>query len=317
MGRATAVAVVALLALAAAPAQAAGADHTEPAPVLTLKPAIPPELAALEAKADALQVTSVRVSLRTSLRIGKVPKGLREFLRLFELKVEGVETTSPPAAALQVTLLGSHVRMRFAEGHVFLFSWELGLRDGGRPWIELGHGPLGRLFKGVGKAKVETDPSGAARYGKLFTLVNGGTGIHELAPTALYGQAVTGFQEQIEPQAASAGGETGGALGGFSAARRRPAPVPKPAPKPTATLSIFFAASGAPVRVQIETGTAKAGSTVTADFPAIDFPYTIPAPPPSHVIGEAALRKHVRPRRRTRTVIVRGAARLATARSSA
>lgn len=272
MRRAISAVPVLLLALACAPAGAA--EH----PLLPA-PAIPPALQALEAKADSLQITSERLTLTSSLRLGHVPKVAREFVRLLDIKIEGVETTSPPAAALTATLFGSHVRLRYVEGHEYLFSWDLGRRDGGRPWVELGHGTLGALFGGVGTKPAETGTSGSERYRKLFTLLNNGTGIHELAPVTLYGQAVTGFEAQVEPKPAGGSTGPGGPQGAFDTARR-----PMQAPKDR--LSVYFAASGAIVRAQVETGGGRAGATVTSDVPAIDFPYTIPAPPATHVISE-------------------------------
>ncbi len=289
MRRAIAAVPLVLLALGGPPARAAEKP-------LLPAPAIPPALQAIEAKADALQITSERVSLSTSLRLGHLSKVAREFARLLELRIEGVETTSPPAAALTATLFGSHVRLRYVEGHSYLFSWDLGLHDGGRPWIELGHGVVGKLFGGLGTKPQETAASGAERYRKFFTLVNDGRGIHELAPSTLFGQAVTGFEEEIEPKQVSESTGSGGALGGFDAARR-PRPVSQPEPR----LSIYFAASGAIVRAQVLTGDAATGATVTVDFPAINFPYTIPPPPPSHVISEREALKRFPPQRSTRS----------------
>jgi hypothetical protein len=274
--RAAAVLVAALLATIAGSAQAAEKP-------LLLKPAIPPRLAELEAKADALQITSARVALSTSLHLEKESKGLRKLAKLLELGIEGVETTSPPAAAFNAKLFGTQLRLRYVGGHVYLFAWVLGKHDGGRPWVQLEHGAMGRLFGNVGKQPSPTPVSGATRFGKIFTLVNGGIGLHEVAPATLYGQPVSGFEEEIEQKAAGEGISSSGVGTGVAAAKPPAPPKPK--------LSIYFAASGAPVRVQIASGTSHVGLTVTIDFPAINFPYTITAPPPSHVISEHALAK--------------------------
>lgn len=286
MRRAIAAVPVVLLALACAPAGAAQGP-------LLPAPQIPPELQALEAKADALQVTSERMSIRTSLHFGHLPKAARQLARLLEFKIEAVETTSPPAAALSMTLFGAHVRLRYVDGRTYLFSWDIGRHDGGRPWVQLAHGPVGRLFTSATRPPT-TSTSGTQRWSRLFTTVNDGSGIHAIAPTVLYGQPVTGFQEEIEQKAAVEEGP----LGSVSAARP---PVPPKRPKPT--LTIYFAASGAPVRVQSHTVSGHLSSTVTVDIPAIDFPYTVPAPPPSHVIAEAKLLKRfARVRRSSQTV---------------
>lgn len=277
MGRAVVAVLAALLAIGA------GSAHAAEKPLL-LKPVIPPRLAELEAKADALQITSTRVALSTALHLQHESKAVRQFAKLLELKIEGVETTSPAAAAIDATLFGAQLRLRYVEGHTYTFSWALGKRDGGRPWVELGHGLLGRSLGDVGAKPAPGPVSGAKRFGKIFTLVNDGIGVHEVAGATLYGQPAVGFEEEIEQKAAAEGISTSGSTG--ITAAKHPAPV---VPKPK--LTIYFAASGAPVRVQVETATAGAGFGVTIDFPAIDFPYTIPAPPPSHVISEAALLK--------------------------
>jgi hypothetical protein len=292
MRRALAAVPAVVLALACSPAGAAQAP-------LLPAPAIPPELQALETKADALQITSARVSISTSLRLGHASKVARELARLLEIKIEGVETSSPPAAALSVTMFGAHVRLRYVGGRAYLFSWDIGLHDGGRPWIALGHGPVGRLFTKAVSRPQRTSGSGAERWRKLFTLVNDGINIHEIAPATLYGQPVTGFQEELETKAVGEANPARGALGAFSAATR---PAPAPAPKPT--LTIYFAAGGAPVRVQVHSGSGRVGATITADVPAIDFPYTVPPPPPAHLIAEAKLLKRFASRRHTRSVTV-------------
>ncbi len=308
MGRAVVAVLAALLVLGAGSARAAEKP-------LLLKPAIPPRLAELEAKADALQITSTRVALSTSLHLQHESKAVRQFAKLLELKIEGVETTSPAAAAIEAKFFGTQVRLRYVEGHLYTFSWALGKHDGGRPWVELGHGLLGRSLGNTGKKPPTGPVSGAARFGKIFTLVNDGIGLHEVPATTLYGQPVTGFEEELEQKAASEGISSSGVSTGVAAAER-PAPLaagvaaaessvplatgstaakrPSPAQAPKPKLTIYFAASGAPVRVQIVSGTGKVGVVVTIDFPAIDFPYTIPAPPPSHVISEAALLKRMR-----------------------
>lgn len=279
MGRLTTVAVLALLACAA-PASAAEAP-------LNLPSAVPPALSALEAKADALQITSARTSVSVSLNLGGAEKKLRKLAQVLDTSAEGVETTSPPAAALKMTLFGAHIRLRYVDGHVYLYSTALARRDGGRPWIELAHGPLSRMFGSIGKADLTAESSGSRRFAKLFTLVNEGTAIHELPPTTLYGQPVTGFGEELDEHAGTETSDAGGALGAFSASSGSAPHVSEPKP----TLSIYLAASGAPVRVQIRAGTAGAGATMSLDFPAIDFPLTIPAPPAAHVISEAKLTK--------------------------
>ena len=79
----------------------------------------------------------------------------------------------------------------------------------------------------------------------------------------------------------------------------------KAEPKIKVAMRIYFAESGMPVQIVISSGSAKEGMTVTTDFPAINFPYTIPPPPASRVISERRLMKLFPPHRRHRRVAVR------------
>jgi hypothetical protein len=295
-GRAAVAAGAILTLLALVPASAGAAAPAGPAPPLLLTPAIPPDLQALEARTQALQITSLRLSVKLTINPGKgIPKA---FAQLFDFSIEGVETASPPAAALKLVLFGSHVRLRIVGGHVYLFSWDLGLRDGGRPWIALGKGPLGKAFGNGGQGPRTKTQNGRERFGATLTLLNDGRNLHELGPAVVDGQAVTGFEVEPEGKATGAPGE--GLVGAFSAASHK-----KAAPKPKIAMRIYFAESGMPVQILILSGSAKEGTTVTADFPAINFPYTIPPPPPRRVISERHLMKLFPPHRRVRRVAVR------------
>jgi hypothetical protein len=283
-------AIMALLAVVPACAGAA-APAGSAVPPLLLTPAIPPDLQALEARTQALQITSVRLSVKLAINPGKgVPKA---FAKLFGFSIEGVETASPPAATVKLVLFGSQVRLRIVGGQVYLFSWDLGLRDGGRPWIALGKGPLGKLFGNRGKSPSAKPQTGRERFGQTLTLLNDGRNLHELGPATVDGQPVTGFE--VEPESTASGTAGEGLVGAFSARK-------KAAPKPKIAMRIYFAESGMPVQIVISTGSAKQGTTVTADFPAINFPYTIPPPPASRVISERQLSKLPPPHRRVRKV---------------
>jgi hypothetical protein len=296
------------------PALAVSTIPSAPAPPLLLPASIPPDLKALEAKTEALQISSVRASLKVGL---SGAKGFsKELAKLFAFSVEGVETVSPPAAALKLVLFGAPLRLRLIGSHVYFFSWALGLHDGGRPWVELGKGPLGKLLGG-GKAgrNLKPQPSGGERFRQLLTDLNDGRSLRELGPSTIDGQAVTGFE--VEPEASSSGSSGslgGGVAGGFAASKESDRAVPKPrtppgtkaVPKPTTLLSVYFAASGMPVRVLVDVRSGTEDSTVTADFPAINFPYTILPPPPSHVITEAQLSRLPSSRRSSRRVRVVG-----------
>jgi hypothetical protein len=302
-----ALALLLVLCAPAIPAGAASASQPPASPPLLLPASIPPDLSALEEKTRALQVTSLRMSLRTSFDLAG--KGFpKAFAKLLDFSVEGVETVSPPAAAVTVVLFGVPLRLRVVGSHVYLFSWALGRHDGGHPWVQLEKGPFGKLLGGSGNgAKGPVGPSGEERFGALLTYVNEGKNIRELPASILDGQAVTGFEE--EPEGSKVPSGASGALGAFSASaghkpKTKPKPKPKPIPKPKTTLQIYFAASGAPVRVLLTSGVGRSVLSVLADYPAINFPYTIPPPPPGHVISERELRKLFPPRHRSRRVVI-------------
>jgi hypothetical protein len=252
-------------------------------------PTVPAALRDLEARTAALQITSLEFKLTTRIKFGKrVPKGLASLL---DFGLEGVETLAPPAAAIKMTLFGTLLRLRIVGSHAYLFNWPLGRRDGGRPWVELGKGALGKLLGGGGATARGGAKSGATRFTALLALLNDGRNLRALGPSTVDGQAVMGFE--AEPQATSnARGEVG-ALTGFSAAKDRA----KAKPKEKVILSIYFAPSGLPVRVGVLSSEGKVSLSLVADFPAINFTDTIPAPPPDHVITEAKLKKRLPPRR--------------------
>ncbi len=285
-------AAFALLVLGIVSAPAAGSTAPPP-PALLLPAAIPPDLQALEAKTEALQITSVRFSVKFTVNAGSaIPK---ELAAVLGFSIEGVETVSPPAAAMRLVLFGQTLRLRVIGDRVYYFSWPLGRVDGGRPWVELGKGPLGKLLGGVGRQnnKSRLGPSGKERFGAMITALNEGKGIRELGASIVDGQPVSGFEEEPELGSSGSAGESA-LLGGFTAAARKPPPG---APRLKTTLRIYFAATGMPVHIVIASGTAQSGSMVTADFPAVNFPYTIPPPPPSHVISERSLERRFKPHR--------------------
>lgn len=267
------------LALAAGAAAASG-------PLLLPAP-IPPDLAALEARAEALQVTSIRETLSERVTFGKgLPEGLAQLLApLFDFGIQDVETLSPPAAALRIDLFGTPIRLRIAAGHTYLLIWPLRRADGGRPWVRLEGGPLGRFFGPLAKPS-HGSGSGAAVWGRFFAMLDQGSPIRELGPATVDGQAVTGFEAQVDRPVGKATVEAG-LLPGSS-------PAFAAAAAPKLRLLAYLAASGAPVRIVVLSGSAQARLTITDDIPAIDFPYAIPPPPPSHVVPERWLSGHAR-----------------------
>ncbi len=233
MRRAIAAVPVVLLALACSPA------HAAEGPLLPA-PQIPPELQALETKADALQITSARVSFSTSLHLGHVSKVAREFARLLEFKIEGVETTLAAGRGADHDPLRHAGAAALRRRPRYLFSWEFGRHDGGRPWVELGHGPVGRLFDGAAQGPTETEHSGAQRWrscSRSSTTASACTRSRRRRSTASRSPA---SRRKSNRRPGREAGRLGGALGGLSTRRGVP---PRVAPRPT--LTVYFAAGGA------------------------------------------------------------------------
>ena len=282
-----------LVALLATCVAAAGVGLPSAASATLLPAPIPPEMRALEAKLSALQLTSLQVSLSASTDFGhgKEAKKLAKLLSLFDFKIEGVETIQPEAAALKVVLFGTALRLRDIAGQVYLYEYALGRHDHGRPWVRLEHGSLGKLFGGKSGSK-KSDPANAGeRFAALITKLNEGKEIRELGPSTVDGQQVLGFGEEVEGSTEVSGTEAG-LFGAFSSSVHR-------AP-PKTTLEVFMALdTGMPVKTVVRAGSGQVSSTVTIEFPAVNFPYTIAAPPAAEVIDERVLTRKAR-RRRTR-----------------
>ncbi len=294
-GRVALTVCLALAAIGGGAGEASASGPIKPG-LLPLPATVPAELAELEAKSEALQITSLELKLTTSFNLGpKAPKGLS---KIFDLGVEGVETMTPPAAAIKLTLFGSHLRLRIVGKRHFLFSWALGRRDGGRPWIELGHGMLGKLLGATGGS---SGPKPVTKsFTSLLALLNGAGNLHALGSSTIDGQTVMGFEGEPSSSSLSSGGA--GELTGFASARSRTRPKRKAKLKERAVLSLFFAANGLPVRTSLVATSGSSSFTVTLDLPAANFPDAIPAPPASHVITEARLKKLFPPRVRRRHV---------------
>ncbi len=276
------VALTACLLPAAIAAGAGGASASSPIKpgLLPPPPTVPAELRDLEAKTVALQITSLELKLTTSINLARhTPKGLAGLL---DFGVEGVETTTPPAAAIKMTLFGHPLRLRIVGSKHFLFSWPLARRDGGRPWVELGHGSLGKLLGGA-VSPSEGGPASESFTG-LLAMLNEGRNLRALGPSTVDGWTVMGFQAEPSSSSLTSGG---GELAEFASRKHRP----KGKPTETVVLSMYFASNGLPVRTSFVARAGRTSVRIVAEFPAINFPDTIPAPPADHVITEAGLRK--------------------------
>jgi hypothetical protein len=252
----------------------------EPAAALGVA-TLPPALIALEQKTEALQISSLRFSLRTSIKLPRSDRGLKCLLKFLGNGSEttGDATTNPAAAEASLELFGSRFTVRTVGSAAYADLPGLGRYDHGRPWVKLGKGGLAEIFLVNGHRprsapKPEPPPStpklAEPPFAGLLKLIAGATEVRELGPSTVDGQPVTRFLAALEPSQ----------LNGESLASTARVKLPAPPPV-SATLEASFAASGLPVQTVISVRSAGTTTTATLDIPAVNFPLVITAPPAS------------------------------------
>jgi hypothetical protein len=257
------------------------------------RPPLPPDLAALAGKMEAVRSISERFRLRTGISSAgaRLPREAESFLRIFDFDISGEVVNAPPAASFTITLLGHTLRIRVVHADVYLYEPAITKRDGGRPWVNLGRHGLSGLLTGLSSPGLPAG-SGSASFKSLVTTLRGARSVTELGPGTVDGQAITGFRAMLAPSALEEPPKPEGPRnilsGILSRAHRAPATTGAP---PSAALEVFIAPSGLPVRTRISaTGE---GVTVTAllDIFAINFPLTVKPPPKAQTIDLATARK--------------------------
>jgi len=273
----------------ATPAAPASAAPVASAPA---SPPLPSELVVLAQKMAALKITSLRFAVLVSVAERHRSPALNSLLALFGdagSSVRGEETFEPAAANLTLGRFGTQLTFRVVGGAEFMYFKRLGRRDGGRPWIRLGPGGFGELLAIEGAESrtpappTHLEPTPAlpsfARppFTTLTDTLEHALTVRELAPAVLGGQPVSRFLATLRP----------GQLGSPAAPS---GPVPQP-PPPQPTLEVCFAANGMPVRIVLALSVLGVKTTATVDFPAVNFPLAIEAPPPAETLSLAELRR--------------------------
>ena len=274
----------AIFAVPAAAARASCAPARAAENPLLPAPAIPPALQALETKADALQITSARVSLSTSLRLGTPFRRSRANSRGCSNQDRRRRNHLAARRGVDRDAVRLHVRLRYVGGHATC-----------SPGISAGTTAAARgSSSGMARSGASSGPSARsprngmlrreryASFSRSSTTASASTSWRRPRSTA---SPSTGFEEEVEPKAG--GGSTGP---GRRARRLRRGPAPaSAATRPKARLSVYFAASGAMVRVAgRRPATGNAGATVTARLPGDRLPV--------HDPGAAALARDHRTR---------------------
>jgi hypothetical protein len=272
-----------LIALAAAGLVAVSAPQTVGAAPLTLPSSAPPELVTLLGRMGALNVETERFSLSTSVEFpahSRIPRELRKLFSLFNISVAG-EARGSSEGSFSLSFLGARFRVIIVAGHTYVdLGPRLARHDGGRPWIDTGRAGLGALFGSHGGGAPPTIDS-APSFQHLVELLTSPIAVTPLGLTTIEGQPVSGFRETVS-RALFKRSQVGSSV--FAQAHTAVAPE-------IATVETFIAASGLPIRTRILEGERQVTAIVELDFPAINFPLTVQAPPPAQTIALAALKR--------------------------
>jgi hypothetical protein len=248
-------------------------------------PAQPPELQALEQHMSELTVTSQRLTAKESIG-GKLPRKLAALKGLSE-ELSGEESISPAFANITSKVAGRSVTLLQIGNTLYTHDPSIARIDGGRPWVmesltgkagQFGAKPrLGGSAFGGGGSLLNPTP-----FKSDAELIKQGTAIRALGPSTVDGQAAVGF----------AGTVTARRLAESALSKKQVAKLRRKHIKLKATFEAFVAANGVPVRMNIVLSIGKVRVIVSEDVLAIDFPVTVPAPPPAaETIGAAELEK--------------------------
>lgn len=277
------------LALTATPARAATV------PLRPGEPPLPPDLAALAQKMEAVRVISERFRLRTSITASgaHLPREAEAFQKLFDTDLSGEATLSPPAGSFALTLLGHTLRLRVVHETVYVYEPRVAHRDGGRPWVDLGRGGgLDGLFGPGGGGSPAS--AVASTFRALASTLRGARSVTELGHGVIDDQSITGFRATVAPAALeepAVPAKPRSILRNIFA-QRAAARSPRSAPAPPSTLlETFIAASGLPVRTRISESSEGLSTGTLLDVFAINFPLRVQPPARGRTVSLAALRR--------------------------
>jgi hypothetical protein len=286
-----------------APAAHAAGPPVAAAPQQIAPVRLPAQLLAAAQAMEATHVSSERFSVQTAVSSAgpHVPHAIERFLALlYDSRFSGEATTSPPAGAFQLTVLGQTLTLRVALGHAYVLERSLAARDGGRPWVDLGRRSLGTILGSAGQP-ASVSSGEPESFSKLAAAVRAARAVRELGTGTVDGLPVTGYRtvvpsgllQQETPRAPPTRGILGGAFGGGELPAAE-------APDENLLLEVFVTGAGVPVRTHISLSSEGFSYSALSDVYAIDFPLTVSPPPRRLTITVAALERVARSRARAR-----------------
>jgi hypothetical protein len=247
-----------LLALSVAAALIASAPPASAA-------ALPPELQALEQKAQTLHIASERFSLDL---VVKEPSGKQT-----TLTGVGAGRISPPEAQLVETVGSKRLVVRVLGRDLYESVPGLARLDGGRTWVHVRESELSE----------QTGVNFAAAPQKLtegFSLIDAAAeGVREVGPATVDGQATTEFTATVDLEDL------------FSRFGTKLVQKLQSVGVRSASLALYLAANGLPVRTSITIPVEGGSITTTSDILATEVPVSVKAPPARDTISESEFEK--------------------------
>jgi len=226
---------------------------------------LPPELQALQQKAETLKLTSERFVLNFLV---KAPSGKET-----TLLGEGVAAVSPTRAQITESAGGKRVSIRVVGHSVYVNYQGLARVDGGRPWVRV---PDKQLSEESGVDLTSGPQSAAQAYTQLDSAAES---IKDVGPASIEGQATTEFTATINLQALLS------KFGAKLVAKLKKAGVT------SAALTEYIAADGLPVRSIATIGVEGGTISVTDTVAAINVPVSVRAPAASRTISYAQFKR--------------------------
>jgi hypothetical protein len=247
-------------------------------------PAQPAELQALEQHMSELTVTSERVSGKETIG-GKLPHKLAAPKSL-STEFSGEQSLSPEFANVTVKIAGRSLTVLQLGQTLYTHDPSIAAHDGGRPWVAESLSAKDGLFGsspnlGGGGGGGSAAPS-PTPFKSNAELLKAGSEVRVLGASTVDGQATVGF----------AGTLTAGHLAESVFSKKQLAKLKHEHLKLKGSFEVFIAANGVPVHTGIVLSIGKLRIGTSADVLAIDFPVTVPAPPPAaETISAAELEK--------------------------
>ena len=214
----------------------------------------PPELAPLLQKTSELQISSERFTGEVAITAKKLPRKLKALGGL-KSKTSGELSTSPEAASITETFLGTTISLRLVANTLYIHDPSIAKHDGGRPWVKESASTSGGLFGssttiGGGSAGAGGAPS-TSKFKTEIALLKASNDVHSLGASTVDGQAVIGFAGTANPKE----------IEESTLPKKLRKAVGKTHIKPAATFEVFLAANGLPVRSPSCSRSAQSSST--------------------------------------------------------